>query len=82
MILLQYCWSQTFEEVLLLMWKSHEILEIPEGRFQVLSLPQVSSPDFKEAWLKLSCWLKQKNIEHADEGILSRIPYIKNTLNE
>lgn len=52
------------------MWKSHEILEIPESRFQVLSLPEVSSSDFKEAWLKLSCWLKQKNTEHADEGIL------------
>lgn len=58
LILLLYCWAQAFKTVLHLMWKYHEVLEILESRFQVLSLSPNSwvSLDVKRAWIKL-CFL-------------------------
>lgn len=58
LILLLYCWAQAFKTVLHLMWKYHEVLEILESRFQVLS-PSLNpwvSLDVKGAWIKL-CFL-------------------------
>lgn len=55
-VLLQCCWAEVFNIVLHLMWKSHEILETSESRFQVHCLPQASSfyiMAIKEVWIKL-----------------------------
>lgn len=55
-VLLQCCWAEVFNTVLHLTWKSHEILETPESRFQVLCLLQASGFYLKvimEVWIKL-----------------------------